>query len=103
MCLDFFMCQAGADEGCMGPRLKLGKGPLSIYSIYDKLIERIKVLVLLKQMRLEQKNESLTTISHTMNETHGFSKQCNICINEIISFRIKVVFGYVTWIFCEHF
>jgi len=29
-----------------------------------------------------------------MNETHGFSKHYNVCINEI-SFHLRVVFGYV--------
>ena len=85
-----------------GPWLKLTKGPLSIY-IYEKLNERIEVLVLLKQMKPEQKNESLTSVNHNMNETHGFTKQYNVCINEIISFHLGVVFGYVTWIFCERF
>jgi len=86
----------------MGPLLKLRKGPLSIY-ICEKLNERIEVLVLLKQMKLEQKNESLTSVNHNMNETHGFSKQNNVCINEIISFHLRVVFGYVTWIFLRAF
>jgi len=54
-------------------------------------------------MKLEQKNESLTNINHNMNETHGFSKQYNVCINEIISFHLWVVFGYLIWIFCERF
>jgi len=71
--------------------------------MYEKLNERIEVLVLLKQMKLEQKNESLISINHNMNETHGFNKQYNVCINEIISFHLRVVFGYVTWIFCERF
>jgi len=85
-----------------GPWLKLRKGPLSIY-IYEKLNERIEVLVLLKQMKLEQKNESLTSVNHNMNGTHGFSKQYNVRINEIISFHLRVVFVYVTWIFFERF
>jgi len=40
-----------------------------------------------------------------MNETHGFSKQydVHVCINEIISFHHKVVFGYDTWIFSSVF
>jgi len=54
-------------------------------------------------MKLELKNESLTSIIHNMNETHGFSKQYNVCINEIIGIQLTVVFGYVTWVFCEHF
>jgi len=54
-------------------------------------------------MKLEQKNESLTSINHGMNETHGFSKQYNVCINEIISFHLRVVFGYVTLIFASFF
>jgi len=29
-------------------------------------------------MKLEQKNETLTSINHNMNETHGFSKQNNV-------------------------
>jgi len=49
-------------------------------------------------MKLEQRHESLTSINHNMNETHGFRKQYNICINEIKSFHLRVVFGYVTWI-----
>jgi len=57
----------------------------------------------LKQIKLEQKKESLTNINHNMNETHGFSKQYNVCINEIISFHLRVVFGYVTWIFASVF
>ena len=43
----------------MGPWLKLGMGPLFIYTVFIKLNEGIEVLVLLKQMKLEQKNESL--------------------------------------------
>jgi len=54
-------------------------------------------------MKLEQKNESLTSVNHNMNENHGFSKQNNVCINEIISIHLRVVFGYVTWIFCKRF
>jgi len=27
----------------------------------------------------------------------------NVCINETISFHLRVVFGYVTWIFCARF
>jgi len=45
-------------------------------------------------MKLEQRNESLTSINHNMNETHGFRKQYNICINEIKSFHLRVVFGF---------
>jgi len=82
--------------------LNLRKGPLAIY-MYEKLNERIEVLVLLKQIKFEQKNESLTSINHNINRTHRFSKQYNVCINEIISFLLGVVFGYVTWIFCERF
>jgi len=52
-------------------------------------------------MKREQKNESLTSINHNMNETHGFSKQYNVCINEIISFHLRVMFGYVTRIFAS--
>jgi len=54
-------------------------------------------------MKFEQKNESLTSLNHNMKETHGFSKQYNVCMNKIISFHLRVVFGYVTWIFCERF
>ena len=54
-------------------------------------------------MKLEQKNESLTSINHNMNETHGFSKQYNVCINEIISIHLRVVLGYATWILCKRF
>jgi len=84
-----------------GPWLNLERG--SFLYIYEKLNERIEVLVLLKQMKLEQQNESLTSISHNMNETHGFNKQYNVCINEIISIHLRVVFGYVTWIFFQRF
>jgi len=31
-------------------------------------------------MKLEQKNESLTSINHNMKETYGFIKQYNVCI-----------------------
>ena len=54
-------------------------------------------------MKLEQKNEPLTSINHNMNETHGFSKQYNVRINEIISNHLRMVFGYATWIFCKRF
>jgi len=27
----------------------------------------------------------------------------NVCMNETISFHLRVVFGYVTWIFCQRF
>jgi len=50
----------------MGPWLKLGMGPLFIYTVFIKLNEGIEVLVLLKQMKLEQKNESLTSIEITV-------------------------------------
>jgi len=33
-----------------------------------------------------------------MNETFGFSKQCNVCIKEIISLHFGVMFGYAAWI-----
>jgi len=83
------------------PGWNLETGPF--LSIYEKLNERIEVLVLLKQIKLEQKKESLASINHNINETHGFSKQYNVCIKEIISFHLRVVFGYVTLIFCERF
>ena len=38
-----------------------------------------------------------------MNETYEFSKQHNVCSNEITSLDFGVVLGYVTWIFCELF
>jgi len=66
-------CVQGLIKVVWGPWIKLRKGPLSM-NIYEKLNERIEVLVLLKQMKLEQKNKSLTSINPNMNETHGFSK-----------------------------
>jgi len=36
-----------------------------------------------------------------MNETHEFSKHYNVCINEIISFPLRLVFGHVKWIFAS--
>jgi len=38
-----------------------------------------------------------------MNETHGFSKKYIVCTNEVISFHLRVVFGYVAWIFLRAF
>ena len=38
-----------------------------------------------------------------MNETHGFSKQSDVCINKIINPHLGVVFGYVTSIFASFF
>jgi len=61
---------------CGAPGWNLERG--SFLYIYENLNERIEVLVLLKQMKLEQKNESLTKINHNMNETHEFSKQYNV-------------------------
>jgi len=38
-----------------------------------------------------------------MNEIHGFSKQYNVCIYQVISLHLGVMFVYVTWLFCELF
>jgi len=38
-----------------------------------------------------------------MNATRGFRKQYNVCGNDIISLYLRVVFGYIAWIFCELF
>jgi len=67
-------CGQGWIKVAWVPWLKLRKGPRSIYCIYQKLNERIEVFVLLKQICLSKNNETLTSINHNMNETHGFSK-----------------------------
>jgi len=38
-----------------------------------------------------------------MNKTHGFGKHYNVCLSEIMSLHLGVVFGYNTWTFREIF
>jgi len=64
-----FTCKQGRIKVVCGPWLKLRKGPfLNIKSLVnrEKINERTEVFVVLKQNKLEQKNESSTDMDVTI-------------------------------------